>query len=161
MPDFPKRPIITPPGQKFPELPVITPDPPRLSNQEKYGSLYYLGIAGLVLTIAMVLNFAYGLWTTRDYWMAIGVMNRADRPEPERIRAAWTVSRHPTANDRNRSDFALLKTLPDLARYVLAEGMTSEAIRNDPKGYALMVAKSEGWPDWLRLLMARPMAYGV
>ena len=24
-----------------------------------------------------------------------------------------------------------------------------------------MVAKSEGWPDWLRLLMIRPMAYGV
>ena len=24
-----------------------------------------------------------------------------------------------------------------------------------------MVARSEGWPDWLRLLMARPMAYAV
>ena len=44
---------------------------------------------------------------------------------------------------------------------MIAEGLTPEAIRADPKGYALMVARSEGWPDWLRLLMARPMAYGV
>jgi hypothetical protein len=161
MPDFPKLPIITPPKNSFPELPIITPDPPRLSMAEKYGGLYYLGIAGLILTIALVGNFAYGLWSSRDLWYSVIVLSNPGRPEPERIKAAWTVSKHSWTNDRQRSDLAFRTALPPLARYIVAEGLTTEAIRTDPKGYALMVARSEGWPDWLRLLMIRPMAYGV
>lgn len=162
MPDFPKLPIITPPPSKpFPELPIVTPDPPRMSLREKYGSLYHLSIAGLVISFALVGFFAYGLWSTRDYWTAIYVMDDPKRPEAERLQAAWTVAHHPTTNERHRSDFALRKDLPPLARYLIAERITSEAIRTDPKGYAQMVAKSEGWPDWLRLLLVRPMAYGV
>ncbi len=161
MPDFPKLPIVTPPQNSFPELPIITPDPPRLSLAEKYGGLYYLGIAGLAVATTMVVLFGYGLWVARDFWSAFYVVHDIRRPEVDRIKAAWIVARHPTANDRQRSDVAFRKTLPPLARYIVAEGMTSEAIRADPKGYAVMVAKSEGWPDWLRLLMVRPMAYGV
>lgn len=161
MPDFPQLPIITTPGRPFPQLPVVTPAPPRLTLQEKYGGLYYLGIAGLVFSIGLVGKFAYDIWVTRDFWTAIATLHDEKRSEPERIRAAWAVARHPTANDRQRFDIAVRKDLPRLARYVIAEGLTSEAIRADPKGYALMVARSEGWPDWLRLLMARPMAYGV
>ena len=161
MSDFPKLPIITPPSNPFPELPIITPDPPRMSLREKYGNLYYLSIAGLVISFALVGAFAYGLWTTRDYWVAVYVMDDPKRPEAERIEAARVVAHHPTTNERHRVDFALRKDLPALARYVIAERLTSEAIRSDPKGYAQMVAKSEGWPDWLRLLLVRPMAYGV
>ena len=161
MPDFPKLPIITPPSNKFPELPVITPDPPRLSLREKYGALYYLGVAGLAISIALVSSFAYGVWTLRDVWSAVYTLHHEGKPEAERIRSAWAIARHPSVNDRQKSDIALRKDLPKLARYVIAEGLTSQSIQTDPKGYALMVAKSEGWPDWFRLLMARPMAYAV
>jgi hypothetical protein len=161
MPDFPKLPIITPPTNSFPELPIITPDPPRLSLQEKYGGLYYAGIAGLIITLLLVGTFGVRLWLTRDYWAAILTLNTPSRTEADKIKAAWAISHHAEANDVHRFDFALRKDLPSLARYVLAESLTSDAIRADPKGYAVMVAKSEGWPDWLRLLMARPMAYGA
>ncbi len=162
MADFPKLPIITPPPSKpFPELPIVTPDPPRMTLQEKYGNLYYLSIAGLFISFALVGYFVYGLWSTRDYWVAVYLMDDPRRPEADRIEAAWIVARHPATNERHRVDFALRKDLPDLARYVIAERLTSEAIRTDPKGYALMVARSEGWPEWLRLLLVRPMAYGV
>ncbi len=162
MPEFPRLPIVTPPGKpSFPELPIVTPDPPRKSQVEKYGGLYYLGIAGLILSVVLVGTFFLGLWKTRDLWAGIAALNSPARPEPDRIRAAWAVAHHPSANDRQRMDLALRKDLPPLARYILAEGLTSDAIRADPKGYALMVARSEGWPDWLRLLLARPMAYGV
>ena len=161
MPDFPKLPIITPPGNKVPELPVITPDSPKASLREKYGALYYLGIAGLAVTVALVSTFAYGVWVLRDIWWAVYTLHHEGKPEEERIRAAWAIARHPSAIDQQKYDIALRKDLPKLARYVIAEGLTSQAIQADPKGYALMVAKSEGWPDWLRLLMARPMAYAV
>jgi hypothetical protein len=161
MPDFPKLPIITPPSNKAPQLPVITPDPPKLSLREKYGALYYLGIAGLGVSIALVSSFAYGLWALRDIWSAVFILHHEGKPEAERIRSAWAIARHPSVNDRQKSDIALRKDLPRLARYVIAEGLTSQSIQSDPKAYALMVAKSEGWPDWFRLLMARPMAYGV
>ena len=161
MPDFPKLPIVTPPNNSFPKLPIVTPDPPRLSLQEKYGGLYYLGLAGLAIAVSMVAIFGYGVWALRDVWSSVYVLHHDGRSEPERINAAWTIAKHPSVNDRQRSDIAFRKTLPPLARYIIAEGLTSEAIRADPKGYAVMVAKSEGWPDWLRLLMVRPMAYGV
>jgi hypothetical protein len=161
MPDFPKLPIITPPNNSFPELPIITPDPPRLTLQEKYGSLYYLGIAGLIITLLLVGIFSVSLWLTRDYWSAIVALNTPKRTEAEKIKAAWIIAHHPAANDIHRVEYSLRTDLPRLARYVLAESLTSDAIRADPKGYALTVAKSEGWPDWLRLLLTRPMAYGA
>ena len=57
-------------------------------------------------------------------------------------------------------NLVLNKRLPDLARYIIGEGLTADSIQADPKGYALMAARSE-WSDWLRLLVARPMAYAV
>ncbi len=162
MPDFPNLPIITPPtGPKFPDLPIVTPDPPRATAAEKYGALYYLGIGGLIFSVLLVGSFAYGLWATRELWQAIHRLNNPKQDEASRIRAAWVVAHHRASNDRQKIDTALLKGLPDLARYIVAEGMTSDSIRADPKGYALMVDKSEGWPAWLRLALLRPMAYAV
>jgi hypothetical protein len=171
MPDFPKLPIIQPPPDQkqkpnesqnpFPELTIVTPDPPRLTLQEKYGSLLYLGIAGLVISLALVAQFVQALWSTRDIWYAVYALNDPSKPMAERIESAWVIARSPSANDSQRLQMALRKELPPLARYIVAEGMTSDSIRSDTKAYALMVAKSEGWPPWLRLMIARPMAYGV
>ena len=162
MPDFPKLPIITPPSSpKFPDLPILEPDPPRMSLREKYGGLFYLGIGGLIFSLFLVGSFFYQLYRTRDLWAAVYVLHDPQSSNPARYEAAWAIARNPDANDRQRMDFALRTDLPDLARFILAEGLTPEAIRADPKGYALSAARSEGWPDWLRLLVARPMAYAV
>ena len=160
MPEFPKLPIVEPP-KPFPSLPIVTPDPPRKTLAEKYGGMYYLGIGGLVVSLLLVGGFAYKVWETRAIWVAVYILSDETRPEIERDLAAWQVAQNPAVNDRMRSDLGFRKDLPDIARYVILERMTSEAIRSDPKGYAVMVAKSEGWPVWFRLLMARPMAYGA
>jgi hypothetical protein len=39
--------------------------------------------------------------------------------------------------------------------------VSTEPVAHDPRSYALAVARSEGWPDWLRLLLARRLAYGA
>lgn len=164
MPEFPKLPIITPPSArdpKFPELPILEPDPPRMTLREKYGGLYYFGIGGLILSVFLVGNFFYQLYRTRDLWAAIPLLANPAMPEPTRIRAAWVVAHNPDANDRQKMTLALQTDLPELARYILAEGLSAEAIQADPKAYALMAARSEPWPDWLRLMVARPMAYAV
>ena len=31
----------------------------------------------------------------------------------------------------------------------------------DPRAYALTVALSQDWPDWLRLVLSRRLAYGA
>ena len=162
MADFPKLPIVTPPSPpKFPDLPILEPDPPRMTLREKYGALYYLGIGGLIFSVFLVGSFFYQLYQTRALWVAIYVVSDPFASDAARLEAAWAVGHSPDANDRHRLDLALRKDLPELARYMIAEGLTPEAIRSDPKEYALMAARSEGWPDWLRLLVARPMAYAV
>ena len=162
MPDFPKLPIITPPpAPRFPDLPILEPDPPRMTLREKYGALFYLGIGGLIFSVFLVGSFFYQLYRTRDLWAAVYVLHDPQSTDPARYEAAWAIAYSPDANDRQRMDFALRTDLPDLARYIIAEGLTPDSIRADPKGYALSAAMSEGWPDWLRLLVARPMAYAV
>ena len=166
MPDFPKLPIISPPPSQppprsFPELPILDPDPPRMTLREKYGGLFYLGVGGLIVSVLLVGTFFYQLYRTRDLWAAVYVLHEPQSSDPARFEAAWLIARSPDANDRQRMDFALRKDLPDLARYIIAEGLTPDAIQADPKAYAVMAARSEGWPDWLRLMVARPMAYAV
>ncbi len=163
MPDFPKLPIITPPPSqpKFPELPILEPDPPRMTLREKYGGLYYLGIGGLVAALFLVTTFLFDLYRTRDLWAAVYVLYENTAPIPTRYEAAWLIAHSPHSNDRHRMNFALQTDLPELARYIIAEGLTPESISYDPKAYALMAARSQGWPDWLRLMVARPMAYAV
>ena len=56
---------------------------------------------------------------------------------------------------------ALQKGLPELARYLLAESISTEPVARDPRAFALTVSRSPGWPDWLRLLLARRLAYGA
>lgn len=143
----------------FPSLPIVTPDPAPRSAREKYGGLFTFGLAGLFVLVLLLTWFAYGVWAMRDVWRNVYVLHDARRPEAERIEAAYALSRDPRVNQRQRWDICLRKSLPPLARYVVAEGLTADAVADDPRGYALSVARSEGWPDWLRVVLARPLAY--
>jgi hypothetical protein len=150
-----------PPAFAFPPLPIITPDPPRLTQREKYGGLFYLGIIGLSALVLLIAWFGYGVWTTRHVWSAIYTLHDESQTEATRIQAACALSRDPVTNQRQRWDICLRTRLPSLGRYVLAESLTAEAASADPRGYALTVARSAGWPDWLRVLLLRPMAYAA
>jgi hypothetical protein len=158
---FPNLPIVTPGSPIFPTLPIVTADSPRLSQREKYGSLFYLGLLGLAVAIGLVAWFAHGAWEMRGVWSNIYVLHDEARPASDRVRAAFSLSRDPRVNQRQRWDICLRTPLPSLARYVVAESLTAEAAAADPRGYALTVARSPNWPDWLRLLLARPMAYAA
>ena len=145
----------------FPSLPIVTPDPPRRSAVEKYGSMYLLGLAGLVVVVGLVSWFAIGVWSLRAVWSDIYILHDESRPIAERVQAAYALSRDPRVTPPQRWEMCLRKPLPELARYVLAESLTAEIVRADPRHYSLMVARSPGWPDWLRLLLVRPLAYGA
>lgn len=146
---------------QFPELPILTPDPPRKTQTEKYGALLYLGLAGLAGLVVLIAWFGQGVWSMRSVWADVYLVNDPRRAEPERVNAAWRLARDSRVTPRQRWDLALSRTPPPLARYLLAESLTSEATQADPRGYALSVARSEGWPGWLRVLLARPLAYAA
>lgn len=154
--------------RRFPDLPILNPgEVPRPSptpargEREKYGALFYLGVGGLFLLIGLIAWFGHGLWTNRDIWADVFVLNDAERPEDERLDAALRLSRNPRLEDGARIEMALRKDLPPLARYLLAESVSTEPVAHDPRSYALAVARSEGWPDWLRLLLSTDLAFGA
>ncbi|MBX6314606.1 MAG: hypothetical protein IRY99_17085 [Isosphaeraceae bacterium] len=145
------------------DLPIINnPEPfERRTMADRYGSFYYLGLAGLVVLVGLVAWFGYQIWSLRGVWANIYVLNDPRRPEAERVNAAWALSRDPRVTPRQRWDLCLSRTPPDLGRYLLAESLTSTAVEADPSAYAKAVAYSEGWPIWLRLLLVRPLAYAA
>ena len=149
----------------FPELPIIQPPPPpapeRKTQAEKYGGLFFLGIGGLLALVLLVGWFAYGLWSLRDVWANVYAVNDPKRPDRERIEAARVLSKDPRVSQRQLWDLALSRVPPPAARYLLAEALTGEAAEDDPRGYVLAVSRSEGWPGWLRILLARPVAYAA
>ena len=148
----------------FPRLPILSSSeipPPRLSQREKYGGLFYVGIAGLVFLIGLVGVFTYGMWSLRGVATDIYVLHDAKRPDAERIVAAFRLSRDPNLEDLQRMTMSLERDLPELARYLLAESVSVAAVAHDPRGFALAVARSPDWPDWLRLLLTRRLAYGA
>jgi len=145
----------------FPKLPIIDPRVPARSQREKYGGLFYLGIAGLVIVIALVAWFAHAAWRLRDVWADVYLLHDPARAQAERIQAAFRLSRDSKLDDSQLMEACLSRDLPDLARYLLAESVSTEAVARDPRAYALTVARSPDWPDWLRLLLARRLAYGA
>jgi hypothetical protein len=149
-------------GQQFPKLPILSPaEIPTRTEREKYGGLFYLGIAGLALLIALVGWFVHGVWTHRDVWADVYVLNDHQRSEMDRVQAALRLSQDPRVSDSQRMEMSLQRDLPELARYLLAEAVATAHVARDPRGYALAVARSPDWPDWLRLLLARRLAYGA
>lgn len=147
------------------DLPIIRVDPPApapaLSTREKYGGLFYLGLAGLGFLLFLIAQFGYGVWTLRDHLANVYRLHDERLPEPQRIEAARALARDPRTTQRQLWDDCLDRSLPAPARYLLAEALTPEVMAGQPKSYAATVAKSEGWPDWLRLLLLRPLAYSA
>ena len=150
---------------EFPKLPILSPaeipPPPRLSQREKYGGLFYVGIAGIVLLCLMVGWFAYGFWSLRDVWEDVYVLHNPKRSEFDRVQAAFRLSGDPRVNDGQRMEMCLRRDVPDLARYLLAEAISTDAVASDPRSFSLAVARSDDWPDWLRLLLTRRLTYGA
>jgi hypothetical protein len=150
---------------EFPKLPILSPaeipPAPRLSQREKYGGLFYVGIAGIVLLCLMVGWFAYGFWSLRDVWENVYVLHNPRRSIDDRVQAAFRLAHDPRVNDDQRMEMALRRDAPDLARYLLAEAVSTDAVASDPRSYSLAVARSPDWPDWLRLLLARRLTYGA
>ena len=155
-PDEPRPQSPSPPP--FPTLPIVTVDPPKMSQREKYGAFFYLGIAGLLISLALVGRFAWDTWAMRDVWQNVYVLHDEKRPADERIRAAYALSRDGRFVAQQRWDIALRRPLPDLARYLVAESLPTDLAKADPPEFARVVAFSEGWPEWLRLLGLRAMA---
>jgi hypothetical protein len=141
------------------DLPILTPDPPRKPASERYGGLYYVGIGGLIVLLCLAAWFSVSLWSLRGYLGDVYVLHDPNRTEVDRVNAAWALSRSAQTGQRQYWDDALDRRLPRLARYLMAESLTASATEADPPGYALSVARSEGWPPWLRVLLVCPMAY--
>ncbi|MDR3637566.1 MAG: hypothetical protein P4L84_27420 [Isosphaeraceae bacterium] len=145
----------------LPSLPIVTPDAPRKTQVEKYGFLFYLGIAGLFVLLGLVGYFAYGMWSLRGVWANIYTLHSNARSEAERVQAAYALSQDPRVTQREYWEICLRKPLPPLARYLMAEAVNANTVAADPRAYALVVAKSEGWPGWLRVQLTRPLAYAA
>ncbi|MFO0951383.1 MAG: hypothetical protein U0835_09585 [Isosphaeraceae bacterium] len=143
----------------FPPLPILSADEVKRSQSEKYGSLFYLGIGGLAVLVLLVSWFGWSAWSLRHLWANVYTLHDPQASKARRIEAAYALAHDPAANQRQLWDITLRRSLPALARFVVAESLTAEAVEADPRGYALAVAKSEGWPDWLRLILLRPIAY--
>lgn len=152
-------PDVDPFRREFPSLPIVSPLEARLSNVEKYGGLYYLGIAGLLVILMLVGWFGWRVWSTREVWSNVYRLHDTNRTELDRLNAALALSRSPDVNPRQLWEISLRKPLPPLARYLVAEGLTAEAVASDPEAFGAALTKSEGWPDWLRLILMRPLVY--
>jgi hypothetical protein len=146
----------------FPKLPILdsVPPPPR-TQRDKYGGLFYLGIGGLALLVVMIAWFGYSAWALRDVWAEVYALHDPKRSDAQRIASALKLSQDPRVTDRQLMEICLRRDLPDRARYLLAEAVRTEAVAYDPRAYAFGVALSQDWPDWLRLLLARRLAYGA
>jgi len=150
-------------SSRFPTLPVINPVvtvPAPRTEASKYGALFYLGIGGLIVLVGLVAWFGHGLWANRGAFADVYVLHDSRRGLPARAEAAFRLAHGGRLDDAQLIEMSLNRDLPDLARYLLAEGVTEEAVARDPRGYALAVARSPDWPVWLRLLLARSLAYG-
>ncbi len=146
----------------LPSLPILNnlEVSPR-SQREKYGTLFYLGILGLIVLVSLVGWFGYHVWALRDVWAEIYVLSDVREPEARRIQAAYRLGHDPRVEQRQLWDLSLRRGIPDLARDILAEGIGAELVAEGPEDYVTKVARSPGWPDWLRLALARPLAYAA
>ncbi len=146
----------------WPKLPILPAESiPRRTEAARYGALYYVGIAGLIFLVGWVGWFAYEAWELRDLWGQIYAVGDPNLDDGDRVQAASRLVTNPDASEATLGGLSLDRRLPPMARYLLAEGLTAETASADPRGYGLAVARSQGWPDWLRLLRLRPIAYAA
>jgi hypothetical protein len=144
---------------RLPSLPIVTPDPPARSAREKYGTFFYASCIGLVGLVALLAWFGHRAWSMRGVWANVYILHDAARSDDDRIQAAFSLSHDPRVEQAQLWEMSLRRGLPDLARYLVAEGIGSDLVASDPQGYVSAVARSQDWTDWLRLVLARPLAY--
>ena len=113
-----------------------------------------MGIAGIVLLCLMVGWFAYGFWSLRDVWEDVYVLHNPRR-RFDRVQAAFRLAHDPRVNDDQRMEIALRRDAPDLARYLLAEAISTDDVAERSTKFFAGRGPQPDWPDWLRLLLAR------
>lgn len=151
----------------FPKLTILpdTPAPaqPRLSNAEKYGSLYWLGISGLVFSIGLVGWFAWSLLAMRTVWQAVYVLHDTSSPTEERMAAAESLLADPRVQPAQIQPMIFRPTLPDKARYLLAEGLEKAVSPADARQMLAVLAtrNASSPPNWLRGHLARLAAVTI
>jgi hypothetical protein len=123
--------------------------------------LLYLGLVGLVVLVGLVGWFGYRIWSMREVWSSIYNLNDPRASDEKRIEAAYRLSRDRRVEPNQLWDLSLNRKLPELARYALAEGIGPDLVAQDPLGYSSAVARSPDWPEWLRLVLVRPLAYAA
>lgn len=148
----------------FPDLPIIQPPPPdapRRTQAEKYGAAFYISIAGLLVVLAIIGVFAWGVFTMRGALKDVYILNDAKQPLETRVEAARRLSRDTQFSPQQRWELAISRVPPEPARRILAASLREEVVTPDPELYILKVARSEGWPTWLRRSLVRPIAYAA
>jgi hypothetical protein len=153
--DFPKLNIL-PDSDKPPEA-------PRLSVQQKYGGLYWLGIGGLIVSVILVGWFATQLWLLRDVWREIYVLHRSELPDDRRIAAAAFLAKDPRVEPAQIQPMLFRRTLPEKARYILAAGLNKTDSATSARQMLGLLA-TEGAtspPDYLRGHLARLSALNI
>jgi hypothetical protein len=152
----------------FPKLPILPdsdkpPEQPRLSNLQKYGGLYWLGIGGLVVSVLLVGWFAIQLWLLRDVWREIYVLHNKDLADDRRIAAATFLAKHPRVEAAQIQPMIFRRSLPDQARLLLAEGLKKTDTATSAR-QMLGLLETEGAtspPDYLRGHLARLAALNI
>ncbi len=151
----------------FPKLTILpdTPVPaqPRLSTAEKYGSLYWLGISGLVFSLGLVTWFAWSLLAMRSIWQAVYVLHDTSRPSEERQAAAESLLGDPRVQPSQIQPMIFRPTLPDKSRYLLAEGLEKAVSPADARQMLAVLAtrNASSPPNWLRGHLARLAAVTI
>jgi hypothetical protein len=151
----------------FPKLTILpdTPAPaqPRLSNSEKYGSLYWLGISGLVVSILLVGWFTWNLVAMRQVWRAVYVLHDTSGSTESRLAAVETLLNDPRVQPSQVQPMIFRPTLPDKARYLLAESLEKALSPVEARQMLGLLASNNATapPNWLRGQLARLAAVTI
>lgn len=143
---------------KFPELPILPAPPNRRSNRERFGSLYFLGIGGLVFVLALISWFGWGVWNLREVWRDTYVLYQTGRSLIDRVQAADRLAHDPRVTTQQKLAILLDPQVPDLARWRVGESLGSDAAESDPIEFSKLLLPDRRQPVWLDLLLLRVLA---
>lgn len=152
---------------EFPKLTILNDLPERtearLSTAQKYGSLFWLGVSGLVVTVLLFGWFGTQLWSMRDVWRAIYVLHEESLPVAQRLEAAEFLARDPRVEPGQIQPMTFRKSLPDKARYLLAERLDKALTAKDAAQMLKLLGTTgpNSPPNWLRGHLARLAAVSV
>jgi hypothetical protein len=151
----------------FPKLTILpdTPAPaqPRLTMAEKYGSLYWMGISGLIFSIGLIGWFGWNLVAMRHVWRAVFVLHDTTAATADRMAAVDVLLTDPDVQPSQIQPMMFRPTLPDKARYLLAEGLEKAVSPGDARQMLAVLAtkNASSPPNWLRGHLARLAAVTI